>query len=106
MRGGIGAHEETVVVDVVCAAIDVREESNVLLVAVFLNVEEVARHEVESCCVKGNHVLEVSDAQAEVTQLHRLVMYEHGLGDVLCGRLPGREQSAESGGREACLTRS
>jgi hypothetical protein len=69
MRGGIRAHEEAVVVDIVRAAIDVREESDIFLVPVFFDVEEVAGHKVEGCCVKVNHFLEVLDAQAKVAQL-------------------------------------
>jgi uncharacterized protein YsxB (DUF464 family) len=70
MRYGIHAHEETMMVDIVCAAINVSKESNILLLPVVFNIEEVARHEIEGCGVKGDHFLEVLNAKAKVTQLY------------------------------------
>jgi hypothetical protein len=70
-----------VVVDIVRAAIDVREESDRLPVPFVLNVEEVAGDKVEGCCVKGNHILEVLDAKAKVTQLYLSVIVSGWSGE-------------------------
>lgn len=70
VAGLVGAHEEGVVVDVVVAAVDVREDGHVLPGAVGLvDVEEVGGHEVEVLQVEVELAGEVLDAEAVVAQL-------------------------------------
>ena len=69
MRCCIPAHEEAVVVDVIGAAINVSEKRDVLLLAIFLQVEEVCRHNVEVGGIEVDQIVKFLGANSEVSKL-------------------------------------
>lgn len=71
VTGFIGAHEESMMIDVVRAAVDVSEHGNILLVTPirFFLVEKVGRNEIECSSVKAHLIWEVSYTQPIVSQL-------------------------------------
>ena len=71
MTGLVGAHEESMMIDMVRATVNVSEDGNILLVTPIrlLQIEEVGRNKVEGPGVKAHLILEVLYAQPVVSQL-------------------------------------
>lgn len=65
----ICTYEETVVVDVVIAAIDMRKECDILFLAFPFHVKEISRHNIEYGRIKSDEILEFLRANSEVAKL-------------------------------------
>ena len=56
-------------IDIVCSTVDMCEESDVLFLTVLLNVQKIARHDIEVCSVKVYQFVELLNAKPEVPKL-------------------------------------
>lgn len=98
MGGVIRAHEETVMVDQVCTAIDVCKQGNIDCLFSLFHSQEIRGHDVEGGRVEIRHSAEVLNTESKVSQLsYSLVIHSPGgekMVNVPCERLLDPERTA------------